>query len=179
MKKQYILAIAIIISLVIISIIWFIFYKNYEIKQKEFIFEKNKECLSYKDKMENQFLKEHNNLKTESYEMSWINYTNSIVENKIDKIYYNKKLNTCLFEVSYEEMTVNDKDKITNFHKFIEIYDYLINKKINDFNLWCDIFEKWELKNNLLDKDKIPPCADIDFKENWRKSYNEWQKNNN
>jgi hypothetical protein len=189
MKKQYILTIAITISLVIISIIWFIFYKNYEINQKEFIFEKNKECLSYKDKMEKQFLNEHNNLKidesfwdssyTEKVEISRIN---KIDNYKIDKIFYNEWLNSCLFIVEYEESDTtiyNENNNETIISNNIDVYNYISQQKIEDISLWCNIFINWEFSNWKLKENELPPCADIDFKENWRKSYNEWQKNYN
>lgn len=189
MKKQYIIIITFVIALTILSIIWFIFYKNYEIKQKEFIFEKNKECLSYKDKMEKQFLNEHNNLKID--ESNWdssytvkieISRIDKIDDYKIKKIFYNDDMNSCLFEVEYEESSITI-DKEYNTEKFImsytEIYNYITQQKIKEFYFWCDIYINWKFSNYSLEKEKRPPCTDLNFKENSRKNYNEWQEKYN
>ncbi len=163
--------------LMLIGISFFI-YKFNEIKQRDFIFEKNKECISYKNKMYEQFLEEHDNFKSKELNEGWFHRKTEFINQKINKIFYNKTFNSCLFEVKYTLKVIrydnNGYILATTFDEIIEIYDYLLNKKVFNFDIRCSAYdEKWK---SISDNEMNILCGDEDKRDYWAKSYYDWQK---
>lgn len=93
------------------------------LKEKEFIFNKNKECLELFDK------KDTKNFTTD---YSKINNTKDIsqliIKEFVGQIFYSKSLNTCLF--TYETIIPKKENESISFSKTYKIIDLIVRKNI-------------------------------------------------